>query len=394
MKESNYILTPCNEIEARIRRLKENLGDMTGAIVMGSINLGYFSGTTQEGLIYIPRDGQPTLMIRKSLERAAEEAAMSPRPQKSLRSLGKDLGISSGDKIGLELDILPYSYCLRLAGSLGEDVAISDISEKIKHIRSIKSDYEIDLVRRAAENLDTAIACVADHLREGMREIDLAAEVEKSLRLSGHPGSVAFRRFNHSLPMGHLMAGESAAYPSYVSSPTGGKGMSLFLPQGPGFARIRRGQPVLVDYAGCYNGYTADETRIFCLGSPPPEMEQAHQAALQIEEAVALELNPGRLCRDTWNLSEAEGERLGYGEHLGGPKGRKAGFVGHGVGLEIDEYPVIGPLDQKIKENMIIAVEPKMIYPGKGVVGVEDTYLVRAGGAESLTRLPREIWRV
>ena len=319
---------------------------------------------------------------------------MSPRPLKSLRSLGKDLGISSGDKIGLELDILPHSYCLRLAGSLGEDVAISDISEEIKHIRSVKSEYEIDLVRRAAENLDAAIACVADHLREGMREIDLAAEVEKSLRLSGHPGRVAFRRFNHSLPMGHLMAGESAAYPSYVSSPTGGKGMSLFLPQGPGFARIRRGQPVLVDYAGCYNGYTADETRIFCLGSPPPEMEQAHQAALQIEEAVALELNPGRLCRDTWNLSEAEGERLGYGEHLGGPKGRKAGFVGHGLGLEIDEYPVIGPLDQEIKENMIIAVEPKMIYPGKGVVGVEDTYLVRAGGAESLTRLPREIWRV
>mgnify|MGYP001141626562 FL=1 len=123
-------------------------------------------------------------------------------------------------------------------------------------------------------------------------------------------------------------------------------------------------------------------------------MEQAHQAALQIEEATVRELLPGRLCRDIWNLSEAEGERLGYGEHLGGPKGRKAGFVGHGLGLEIDEYPVIGPLDQEIKENMIIAVEPKMIYPGKGVVGVEDTYLIRSGGAESLTRLPREIWRV
>ena len=170
--------------------------------------------------------------------------------------------------------------------------------------------------------------------------------------------------------------------------------MSLFLPQGPGFARIRRGQTVLVDYAGCYGGYTADETRIFCLGRPSLEMEQSHQAALQIEEAVALELKPGRLCRDIWNLSEAEGVRLGYGSHLGGPEGRNAGFVGHGLGLEIDEYPVIGPLDQKIKENMIIAVEPKMIYPGKGVVGVEDTFLTRPNGAERLTRLPKEIWRV
>lgn len=394
MKESNYILTPRGEIEARIKRLQEHMGDLTGAIILGSINLGYFSGTSQEGLIYIPRDGQPTLMIRKSLERAAEEAAVAPQPQKSLRSLRKDLAILSGARIGLELDILPYSYCLRLAGSLGQDMAISDISEKIKQIRSVKSEYEIDLVRRAAENLDAAIAGVADNLREGMREIDLAAEVEKSLRLSGHPGSVAFRRFNHSLPMGHLMAGVSAAYPSYVSSPTGGKGMSLFLPQGPGFARIRRGQPVLVDYAGCYNGYLADETRIFCLGCPSPEMEQAHQAALQIEEAAALELKPGKLCRDLWNLSEAEGGRLGYGSHLGGPEGRKAGFVGHGLGLEIDEYPVIGPLDQEIEENMIIALEPKMIYPGEGVVGVEDTFLVRPGGAESLTRLPREIWTI
>ena len=144
MKESNYILTPRSEIEARIKRLQEQMGDLTGAIILGSINLGYFSGTAQEGLIYIPRDGQPTLMIRKSLERAAEEAAISPLPQKRHRSLQKDLGISSRARIGLELDILPYSYCLRLAGSLGEDVAISDISETIKHIRSVKSDYEID----------------------------------------------------------------------------------------------------------------------------------------------------------------------------------------------------------------------------------------------------------
>ena len=393
-KESDYILIPRQEIEARIKRLQDNMGDLTGAIVLGSINLGYFSGTAQEGMIYIPQEGQPTLMIRKSLERAAEESPLPLQPQKSLRSLRKDLDITSGARIGLELDILPYNSYLRLVGSLGQDVAISDISEKIKHIRSVKSDYEIALIRRAAENLDAAIASVADHLREGMREIDLAAEVEKGLRLTGHPGRVAFRRFNHSLPMGHLMAGGSAAYPSYVSSPTGGKGMSLFLPQGPGFARIRRGQTVLVDYAGCYNGYIADETRIFCLGRPSPEMEGAHQAALQIEEATVRELLPGKLSREIWDLEEAEGERLGYGGHLGGPEGRKAGFVGHGVGLEIDEYPVIGSLNQEIKENMVIAIEPKMIYPGEGVVGVENTYLVRAGGPECLTRLPKEIWRV
>ncbi|MCU0637630.1 MAG: Xaa-Pro peptidase family protein, partial [Methanothrix sp.] len=288
-----------------------------------------------------------------------------------------------------ELDVLPYNNYLRLAKSFGEDVEFRDISESIKHIRSIKSDFEIRLIRRAAGMLDAGIACVADHLKEGVREIDLAAVVESSMRRLGHPGRVSFRRFNQSLPMGHLMAGADAAYPSSVSSPTGGQGMSLFLGQGPGFARIRRGEPVLVDYAGCYNGYLADETRIFCIGMP-----SAHAAALQIEDLIAGQLLPGRIAREIWETSESEAERLGYQDHLGGPPGRKAGFVGHGLGLEIDEYPVIGPLDQEIHENMVIAVEPKMIYPGEGVVGIEDTYLVKAGGAERLTRLPREIWKV
>ena len=227
-----------------------------------------------------------------------------------------------------------------------------------------------------------------------MREIDLAVEVESTMRLLGHQGKVAFRRFNQALPMGHLMAGAGAAIPSSVSSPTGGKGMSLFFPQGPGFARIRRNEPVLVDYAGCYNGYIADETRIFSLGKLPAKLEEAHQAALRIEEVIASELSPGKKSRDIWSLSLAEDLKLGYQDFLGGPPGGKAGFVGHGVGLQIDEYPVIGPVDHEIVENMTIAVEPKMIYPGEGVVGIEDTFLVGSNGAERLTLLPREIWRV
>jgi len=170
--------------------------------------------------------------------------------------------------------------------------------------------------------------------------------------------------------------------------------MSLFFAQGPGFARIKHGESVLVDYAGCYNGYIADETRIFSLGKLSAKLEEAHQAALQIEEAIARQLCPGKKSREIWSLSEAEGARLGYQDFLGGPPGSKAGFVGHGVGLQIDEYPVLGPVDHEIVENMIVAVEPKMIYPGEGVVGIEDTFLVGANGAERLTRLPQEIWRV
>jgi len=390
----DYVLHPRSEIDARIKRLQDRMGELTGAILFESTDLGYFSGTAQDGLIYVPRDGLPNLMIRKSLERASQESPLPVQPLRSLKSLKKDLDLPAGAKIGLETDVLPYNNYARLTKALGEDVQFSDISEIIKHIRSVKSDFEIGLIREAARILDAGIASVPDHLREGMREIDLAVVVESTMRLMGHQGKVAFRKFNQALPMGHLMAGASAAFPSFVSSPTGGKGMSIFFAQGPGFAKIKRNEPVLVDYAGCYNGYIADETRIFCLGKLPAKLVEAHQAALQIEEAIAGQLCPGRASRDIWNHCEAEGARMGYQDFLGGPPGSKAGFVGHGVGLQIDEYPVLGPVDHEIVENMVVAVEPKMIYPGEGVVGIEDTFLVGANGAERLNRLPQEIWRV
>ena len=389
-----YVLHPRSEIDTRIRRLQDRMGEMTGAILFESTDLGYFSGTAQEGLIYVPRDGLPTLMIKKSQARAGQESPLPVQPQRSLKTLKKDLDLPDGARIGLELDVLPYNNYARLAKALGEDVQFSDISENIKHIRSVKSDFEIRLIREAARILDAGISSVSDHLKVGMREIDLAVAVESTMRLMGHQGKVAFRRFNQAIPMGHLMAGPSAALPSFVSSPTGGKGMSLFFAQGPGFARIKHGESVLVDYAGCYNGYLADETRIFSLGKLPSKLEDAHHAALQIEEAIAGQLSPGKKSREIWNLCETEGARMGYQDFLGGPQGSKAGFVGHGVGLQIDEYPVIGPVDHEIVENMIVAVEPKMIYPGEGVVGIEDTFLVGAKGATRLTRLPQEIWRV
>lgn len=394
VERMEYILHPRSEIDARIKRLQEGMGELTGAILFESADLGYFSGTAQDGLIYIPRDGLPNLMIKKSQDRARQESPLPVQPQKSIKSLRKDLDLPAGAKIGLETDVLPYNNYARLAKALGEDIEFSDISERIKHIRSVKSNFEIKLIREAAGMLDRAIATVADHLKEGMREIDLAVVVESHMRRLGHQGKVAFRRFNQALPMGHLMAGANAALPSSVSSPTGGKGLSLFFAQGPGFAKVKRNEPVLVDYAGCYNGYLADETRIFCLGEPSAKLQEAHEAALQIEEAIAEELRPGRGSREIWSLCEAEGARMGYGDFLGGPKGSKAGFVGHGVGLQIDEYPVIAAVDHEIREGMTIAVEPKMIYPGEGVVGIEDTFLVGARGAERLTLLPREIWRV
>ncbi|HSD59177.1 MAG TPA: Xaa-Pro peptidase family protein [Methanotrichaceae archaeon] len=388
-----YILHPKSEIDDRIKRFQAKMDGIAGALLFHSVDMCYFSGTAQDGLVYIPRDGEPVVMMRRSLERAMQESPLEVRPLKNMRNLKSDLDIPSGATVGLEMDVLPCNFYFRVANALG-DAKFTDVSEEIKHVRSVKSDFEIDLIREAARILDAGIASVPDHIEEGMREVDLACRLESVMRSMGHQGSLRFRRFNSIVPLGHVMSGPNAAAPSFLASPTGGRGTSLLFPQGAGFGKIKRNEPVFVDMVGIYNGYIADATRIFSLGKLSAELEDAYLAALEIEEAVARELQPGKTGKELFGLSEAEGARRGYGDYLGGPVGSKCGFVGHGVGLELDEYPVLGPLNHAIEKNMTIAIEPKIIYPDKGVLGVEDTFLTTENGAQRLTRLSQEIWQV
>jgi Xaa-Pro aminopeptidase len=388
-----YILTPKSEIDDRIKALQSQMGDIDGALLFQSADVCYFSGTAQDGLIYVPKCGEPVVMMRRSLERAIQESPLNVRQLKNMRNLKSDLGIPAGATVGLEMDVLPCSFYFRVVSAL-QEAKFVDVSERIRHIRSVKSEFELGLVREAARMLDAGISSVPDYLEEGMKEVDLICRIESVMRAMGHQGSLHFRKFNSIVPLGHVMCGSEAAFPSYLASPTGGRGTSIMFPQGAGFNKIKRNEPIFVDTVGIYNGYIADATRIFTLGRLDSELEDAYDAALEIENAIARELRPGRTGRELFELSEAIGEKLGYKDYLGGPVGNKCGFVGHGVGLELDEYPVIGPLDHVIQSNMTVAIEPKMIYPDKGVLGVEDTYLTTPNGAQRLTSLPQEIWRV
>lgn len=389
----DYVLHPRSEIDSRIKKLQSSMDGIDGALLFQAVDMCYFSGTAQDGLVYIPRDGEPIIMMKRSLERAKEESPLEVRPLKNMRNLKEDLGIKTGATIGLEMDVLPCSFYFRVNKAL-EDASFVDVAERIKHIRSVKSEFEIKLAKEAAQMLVEGFSTVPDHIKEGMTEVELMCRMESEMRLMGHQGSLRFRRFNSIVPIGHIMSGSSAAIPSFLASPTGGKGTSVVFPHGPGYRKIKRNEPVFVDTVGICNGYIADATRIFSLGKIEPELVEAYEASCQIEEAIAREMKPGRTARELFELSESEGARLGYGDFLGGPVGSKCGFVGHGVGLELDEYPVLAPLDHEIQEGMTIAVEPKIIYPGKGVLGVEDTFLTTSSGALRLTEMPLEIWEV
>jgi Xaa-Pro aminopeptidase len=388
-----YVLFPRSEIENRVKTLQSQMGEMDGALLFHAVDMCYFSGTAQDGLVYIPRDGEPIVMMKRSVERAAQESPLDVRPLKNMRNLKSDLEVPEQATIGLEMDVLPCSFYFRIDKAL-QGAWFMDVAEKIRHIRSVKSEFELDLIKEAARILDAGFSSVPDYIEEGMKEVDLICRMESVMRSMGHQGSLRFRRFNSIVPLGHVMSGPQAAFPSFLASPTGGKGTSLVFPQGASFRKIKRNEPIFVDCVGIYNGYIADATRIFSLGRLEKELQDAYQASCEVEETVAAELCAGRTGKELFELSEAAGRRLGYQDHLGGPVGGKCGFVGHGVGLELDEYPVIGPLEHELKSSMTIAIEPKIIYPDKGVLGIEDTFLTTPKGAVSLTNMPRDIWQV
>jgi Xaa-Pro aminopeptidase len=231
-----------------------------------------------------------------------------------------------------------------------------------------------------------------DIIREGMTELDLAGRVEAEARRRGHQGVVRMRMWGGELFYGHLLAGPSAAVPSYLASPTGGTGAGPAVAQGAGFAKIRPHQPILLDYVFAWQGYIADHTRIFAIGELPNDLMRAHQAMLDLQAVLKQQARPGVNAGDLYDAAIQWAADKGYGNWFMGADDQRIRFIGHGVGLELDEYPFLAQgQDMPLEKNMTIALEPKLIIPGKGVVGIENTHIVTDDGLEQITRFDEAI---
>jgi len=385
------------EISNRIERFQDRLAarEVDGAILVQKTDLYYLSGTDQDSHLYVPASGKPVLMVRKSIVRAMEDSPMDRIVPFSgfsrLPDLIRQHTGSLPKRIGLEMDILPVAYYLNYK-KLFADAEIVDISPLIRGVRMIKSGYEISCIRAAAEMADRMYRRVPEFLAESDTETDLALRLEAFYRGAGHPGMVRTRTFSMECLYGQVMSGKSGAVPSISPGPTGGRGSGPFYSQSAGTEKIRRHEPVFVDYAGNVDGYIADQARIFSLGKLSEEMHRAHDVMLQVQEAITQEGKPGVRTGTLYELALKIAERAGLREgFMGHPD--PVLFVGHGVGLEIDEWPVIGSnSDTILEEGMVTAIEPKFVFPGKGVVGIENTWLVTAQGMKKFNSFPDGIF--
>lgn len=287
----------------------------------------------------------------------------------------------------MTFDVLPvqqYHYFAKLL----PDARFVDISAANRALRSVKSPWELEHMRHGGRQLGSVFAEVPEFLRPGMREVDLAAEFEARLRRAGGEGYVRMRAFSQELFGGLAVAGASAAAPGFFDGAVTGRGMSSAAPHGSSPAPIERDVPVMVDYTGVFDGYILDMTRMYVCGTLEPELQRAFETALAIQEAVAAELKPGAVCSELFERARSMAEAAGLADHFMGAPGENARFVGHGVGLELDEMPVLAQgFDIPLEAGQTIAVEPKFVFPGRGVVGIENTFAVAAQGGERLTPL-------
>jgi len=386
-----YNLVPAREISQRVSRLQRRLhdGPVDGALILDPLNMYYYTGTMQQGVLFVPTEGEPVFLVRRSYERAQRESPLKrifplkgfSRLQASLADLGLKTGI-----LGVAETTLTVSVFKTLAAAFPGGT-FKDISALLGMIRAVKSDYEVGLLRKAGALHEMVYDAIPSMIREGMTEWELGADIQKRMMASGYTGIMRIAAFGGELFTGIVSFGESGNYPTASVGPGGLTGLSPAFPLLGGTKKLGRGEPIFVDTGFGYEGYYTDKTRVFSLGAPPASALDAHKVCLDIQEAVRARLKPGAIPSRIYEEVYAEFVYpRGFEKHFMGFGSNQVPFLGHGIGLAIDELPAIaGKVHTPLEANMVIALEPKKGLEGIGLVGIENTFLVTDIGGEKLT---------
>ncbi len=374
------------EHQTRVVRYQQALAErgLAGALLLNAVDVFYLTGTGQNAALHVPATGEPVLLVRKSFARAkAESGIPDVRPFPSSKDLAATLGAKG--KIGVAFEAVPQGTLDFWRKSL-PGAELVDAGAILRDQRQVKSASELATMREGAARMCGVFADIPRFLRAGMRELDLSAEVEYRLRKAGNEGSPRLRAFNAHFFVGLALAGEGATAPGAFDGPVVGAGLSAAYAGGASERVVREGDPVIVDFTSVHGGYVVDMTRIAVVGALAPELVRAFDVARAIQDELARNLRPGVPCVELWEHARAMAEQAGLGDRFMGPPGDQARFVGHGVGLELDELPVLAPgFKAPLREHQTIAIEPKFVFPGQGAVGIENTFLVTAAGGEKLT---------
>jgi Xaa-Pro dipeptidase len=391
-------LTPATELEYRCKKLQDQMAGqgMDAVIIVQNADLFYFTGTTQCGCLYVPAYGQPIYMVRKEFSRARMESGLKEvvpfSSMKDLPSILARFGYQEPKRIGMELDVVPVNFFERYR-KVYPNAEYLDATPLIRLVRMIKSHYEIHLMKDAADQVHRVWQRAGEIIREGATDLEIAAELEYTARKDGHQGMVRMRGFNSELFYAQIFSGTDSAVPSYSDTPLGGLGLNPSFGQGAGLKRIERNEPIIIDFAGCVDGYLVDQTRVFAVGDISDRLLMCYEDMLAVQCLMTKIALPGASWGGIYEECLTLAVEMGYADNFMGSKGSQVSFIGHGVGIEIDEYPFLarGFKDMTLEVGMAFAFEPKVVFPGEGAIGIENTFYLSNDGLKQLTFSSEEL---
>lgn len=379
--ELNVCLLPEGEQQQRIERLNP----AAPVLIADNANLFYLCGRVFAGYIYLEPGRAPLYFVKRPTVLLGDNICLIRKPEEILPHLPKAPG-----RLGLELGCISYSEALRLQAALGAP-EIFDITAAIMEARSVKTEAELALLCADGVKHAEVYSHIPALFSEGMTDVELQANIERLSRLHGCLGQ--FRVFGREMEihMGSVLTGRNADFPSPYDFAMGGAGLSPSLPVGASGETIDPGQAVMVDMNGNFNGYMTDMTRTFACGELPEEAHKAHQCSIDICHAIARAGHPGTECKALYELAVKMAAEAGLTDRFMGHR-HHAGFVGHGVGIQVNELPVLAPRSKSVLlPGNVIAVEPKFVIDRVGAVGIENTYVCTPDGLECLTNAPEQL---
>ncbi len=385
------------ELAGRLTRfcdaMDEAFSDWDTAVILSKVNQYYLTGTMQDGMLLIKNSREPYYFVRRSFERAQDESPLTCLyPMNSYRDAAAIAGSNLG-RTFMETEIVTLAITERMKKYFQID-NIGSLDKALLSVRSVKSPYELEWMRRSgAAHADILEKVVPLLLREGMSEAELVGELFDKMIKRGYHGLSRFSMFQTEMVVGQVGFGESSLYPTSFDGPGGARGISAAAPiVGSRERKLKKGDLVFVDIGFGENGYHSDKTQIYCFGcEPSDEVVRAHRDCIDVQSRLADMLKPGAIPSQIYNtvLGELDEE---FKRNFMGFGNRRAKFFGHGVGLHVDELPIItNGYNIPLAENMVIALEPRKGIDCVGMVGVEDTYIVTPSGGQCITGGGRDI---
>lgn len=382
---------PINELETRMDRLRAKMNvsnpDWEIVVIFSKVNLYYFTGTMQDGMLLIPRDDEAVLWVRRSYERALEESLFPLiKPMVSFKDAAAAFG-NFPSTVHMETEVVPLALYQRFQKYFPfTDVRSAD--RQIAAVRAVKSTYELSLMEQCG-NIHRRVLedRIPQIIEEGISEAELAAKLFSIMIEEGHHGVARFGMFETEMLLGNICFGENSIYPTYFDGPGGNYGLSPAVPlMGSRERKLKKGDLVFIDIGCGVDGYHTDKTMTYMFGRPlPDEVIAEHYKCVNIQNEIAGMLKPGAIPAEIYNTIMSKLD-IEFQRNFMGFGNRKVKFLGHGVGLLIDELPVIAEgFSEPLEEGMTFALEPKKGIENIGMVGIENTFIVTPEGGRCIT---------